>query len=165
MIETRDQLWVLRLRRSDLRKCAALEAMLFEGDDPWSKETFESELNQGHYYIGAYDVADRLLGYAGLALLGSGAHVEAEVHTIGVDPEQQGRGIGTALLWGLLARADDRRAPTFLEVRTDNTVAIELYRAYGFEIVGTRRNYYRPSGADAYTMRREVLGGSAESGS
>ena len=45
----------------------------------------------------------------------------------------------------------------YLEVRTDNEPAIALYRSTGFEQVGLRRRYYRVSGADAYTMRREAL--------
>jgi ribosomal-protein-alanine N-acetyltransferase len=85
-------------------------------------------------------------------------HVEAEVHTIGVDPEHQGRGVGGALLRALLARADELRATTFLEVRTDNETAIALYRKHGFEIIGLRKRYYQPSGADAHTMRRPAVG-------
>ena len=46
----------------------------------------------------------------------------------------------------------------FLEVRIDNTPAIELYNREGFVVVGTRRNYYQPSGADAFTMQRPVVG-------
>jgi ribosomal-protein-alanine N-acetyltransferase len=47
------------------------------------------------------------------------------------------------------------RATVFLEVRTDNDAARSLYESEGFTVVGRRRRYYRPSGADAYTMRRE----------
>jgi ribosomal-protein-alanine N-acetyltransferase len=43
----------------------------------------------------------------------------------------------------------------FLEVRTDNVAAITLYESVGFVRVGLRRRYYRASGADAYTMRRD----------
>jgi len=43
----------------------------------------------------------------------------------------------------------------FLEVRTDNEAAIGLYESLGFVNVGLRRRYYRSSGADAYTMRRD----------
>ena len=44
----------------------------------------------------------------------------------------------------------------FLEVRTDNAAAIGLYQSVGFAAVGVRKRYYRVSGADAYTMRREA---------
>ena len=44
-----------------------------------------------------------------------------------------------------------------LEVRTDNEPAIQLYRSVGFTEVGLRRRYYRVSGADAYTMRRDAV--------
>ena len=55
----------------------------------------------------------------------------------------------------LIAAADEYGGPVFLEVRTDNLAAIGLYESYGFTITGTRKNYYHPSGADAYTMMRE----------
>ncbi|MER5392168.1 ribosomal protein S18-alanine N-acetyltransferase [Saccharopolyspora sp. NPDC002686] len=148
---------VLKLRRSDLKRCAELEQVLFSGDDPWSWEAFASELDQGHYYVGAY-LGEQLIGYAGLAVVGRAPHAEAEVHTIGVDPDHQGHGAGKALLRALLARADEQRATTFLEVRTDNETAIAMYRKHGFEIVGLRKRYYQPSGADAHTMRRPAAG-------
>ncbi len=97
-------------------------------------------------------------GYAGIALLGNGSHPESEIHTIGTDPACQRRGIGGALLDELLRVADARGGPVFLEVRTDNDAAIALYRREGFEIVGTRKKYYQPSGADAFTMRRPGSG-------
>ena len=80
---------------------------------------------------------------------------EYEVHTIGVDPALQGQGIGRRLLDELLNFADG--GVVYLEVRTDNEAAIALYRSMGFEQVGLRKRYYRVSGADAYTMRREAL--------
>ena len=89
-------------------------------------------------------------------MVGEPPGAEAEIHTIGVDPAHQGRGIGRALLRGLLAAADTLHATVFLEVRTDNDAARTLYETEGFVVVGLRRNYYRPSGADAYTMRREA---------
>ncbi|SEG95248.1 ribosomal-protein-alanine N-acetyltransferase [Saccharopolyspora kobensis] len=154
---TTTALEVLKLRRADLKRCAELEQVLFPGDDPWSWEAFASELDQGHHYVGAY-LDGRLIGYAGLAVVGRAPHAEAEVHTIGVEPGHQGTGVGKALLRALLARADEQRATTFLEVRTDNEPAIAMYRKHGFEIVGLRKRYYQPSGADAHTMRRPAAG-------
>ncbi|MEV4596578.1 ribosomal protein S18-alanine N-acetyltransferase [Amycolatopsis sp. NPDC049253] len=144
-----------RLRRSDTKRCAEIEQVLFPGDDPWSARAFHSELDQGHFYLAARtDDGTELLGYGGLAVVGRRGEYEAEIHTIGVVPEAQGQGIGKALLRALLERADEVSAPVFLEVRTDNDTAVGLYERHGFEKLGIRKRYYQPSGADAFTMAR-----------
>jgi [ribosomal protein S18]-alanine N-acetyltransferase len=148
------------LRRKDIARCVKIEKQLFAGDDPWSARAFHSELDSGGYYLGAYTDDDELVGYAGLATVGRPGEFESSVHTIAVDSGHQGRGVGTALLRALLARADTLRAPVFLEVRTDNDRALELYARHGFSRIGLRKRYYQPSGADAYTMRRSA--GAAE---
>ncbi|MCP3798833.1 ribosomal protein S18-alanine N-acetyltransferase [Allokutzneria sp. A3M-2-11 16] len=142
------------LLRKDVPRCAELEQELFAGEDPWTARMFVSEIDAGHFYIGAFDEDEHLVGYAGLAVIGAPPNAEAEVHTIAVDAKRQGEGIGKALLRALLARADAVNAVTFLEVRTGNETAKGLYVAHDFEIVGLRKRYYQPSGADAHTMRR-----------
>jgi [ribosomal protein S18]-alanine N-acetyltransferase len=132
---------------ADARRCAELERLLFEGDDPWHAEAFLEALRAGHHYLTARE-GDSLVGYAGLARVDA----EAEVHTLAVDPAHRRRGIGRALLRAVLDHV--MGATVFLEVRTDNAAAIALYRSEGFTVIGTRRRYYRPSGADAFTMRR-----------
>jgi [ribosomal protein S18]-alanine N-acetyltransferase len=149
---------IVPLADTDADRCAELEQLLFPGDDPWSADAFRSELAAGHNrYFAARDGGDALIGYAGVSLLGTSITPEAEVHTIGVDPAAQRGGIGGALLDELLRVADKWGGPVFLEVRTDNEPAIALYQREGFEIVGTRKRYYQPSGADAFTMRRPAL--------
>ncbi|MFF5094747.1 MULTISPECIES: ribosomal protein S18-alanine N-acetyltransferase [Actinosynnema] len=137
------------LRPEDVPRCSEIEHRLFPGDDPWSENSFLSELRAGNFYLGAHADGE-LVGYAGLGL----TDFESSVHTIAVETAWQGRGIGKALLRALLARADRDGLPVFLEVRTDNEPAIALYLAHGFEHLGLRRRYYQPSGADAYTMGR-----------
>ena len=141
---------------ADAARCAELEAQLFPGDDPWPEAAFLREIAAQHnHYLAARTVADgSLVGYAGIARLGRKPPFEYEVHTIGVDSAYQGRGIGRRLLVELLNFAAG--GVVHLEVRTDNTSAIGLYRSLGFVNVGLRRRYYRVSGADAYTMRREA---------
>ncbi|MGH3856085.1 MAG: ribosomal protein S18-alanine N-acetyltransferase [Pseudonocardiaceae bacterium] len=131
----------------DVHRCAELEHLLFDIDDPWSHAVFVEALAAGHYYLSARE-GDALVGYVGLARVGR----EAEVHTLAVDPAHQRRGIGRALLRAALDHAGE--ASVFLEVRTDNESAIQLYRSEGFEVIGIRRGYYQASGADAFTMRR-----------
>ncbi len=145
---------------ADIARCAELEKLLFPEDDPWPEVAFQSELAGAHNrYLVARDESGRMVGYAGIALLGPAAHPEAEVHTIGVDPACHRGGIGTLLLRALLAEAGKRGGPVFLEVRTDNAPAIALYEKHGFHIIGLRKNYYQPSGADAFTMRRPAVSG------
>lgn len=140
------------LTAEDAARCAELEAQLFEGDDPWPTAAFLRELAAKHNHYVAARVADKLVGYAGIARLGRAKPFEYEVHTIGVDPAYQGHGIGRLILTELLEYADG--GVVFLEVRTDNAQAIALYHSAGFVEVGLRKRYYQASGADAYTMRR-----------
>lgn len=142
------------LRHRDINACVTIERRLFAGDSPWNATAFASELDSGAHYLGGYDDSGRLIGYGGVAVVGVPAEYEAEIHTMAVQPESQGTGVGSALLDALLEHADRHDAPTFLEVRTDNEHAQRLYESRGFVTIGRRRHYYRPSGADAYTMRR-----------
>ena len=140
---------------ADAARCAQLEAVLFPGDDPWPTAAFVRELAAPHNHYVAARTADTLIGYGGISRLGRTPPFEYEVHTIGVDPAYQGRGVGRRLLDDLLNLAAG--AVVHLEVRTDNESALALYRSVGFTRVGLRKRYYRVSGADAYTMRREAL--------
>ncbi len=141
------------LARTDAARCAELESQLFDGDDPWPARVFMAELEAKHNRYVAARADDKLVGYGGISRLGRKKPYEYEIHTIGVDAAYQGQGIGRQVLTALLEHADG--GTIFLEVRTDNEAAIALYESVGFVRVGMRRRYYRASGADAYTMRRD----------
>jgi ribosomal-protein-alanine N-acetyltransferase len=138
------------LRWWDIGALADLELLLFRTDSPWTAEMFWSELAAGHHYVVHRNASGAVDGYAGLS---RGDEV-AEVRTLGVRPDAQRSGVGRALLEDLLRASGDRRV--LLEVRTDNEPALALYRSCGFTRIGLRRNYYWPSGADAFTMERPI---------
>jgi len=75
---------------------------------------------------------------------------EAELLLLAVDPAEQRRGIGQALLddfiAGALAGGGHR---LHLEVR-DGNPAVELYHASGFAPSGRRRNYYHGPDGNSY---------------
>ena len=79
---------------------------------------------------------------------------EVELLLIAVDPAQRRRGVGRALLRGVLADADAGGAGrVHLEVRAGNA-AVALYTAAGFAKAGERRGYYKGAGGalrDAHT--------------
>ena len=54
---------------------------------------------------------------------------------IGVDPAQQGKGYGTALMTHALRLCDEDGTPAYLE--SSNPKNIPLYRRHGFEVLGT----------------------------
>lgn len=138
---------------ADAERCAELEAQLFDGDDPWPERAFLAEIAAKHNHYVAARADDKLVGYAGIARLGRVKPYEYEIHTVGVDPAYQGQGIGRGMLRNLIEYADG--GTIFLEVRTDNETAIALYESEDFTKMGIRKRYYRVSGADAYTMKRE----------
>jgi ribosomal protein S18 acetylase RimI-like enzyme len=53
---------------------------------------------------------------------------------LGVEPESQGRGMGSALMYPVLSRCDAEGIPAFLESSTPRNRA--LYERHGFEVTG-----------------------------
>jgi len=70
---------------------------------------------------------------------------------LGVEPSEQGRGIGAALIRAGLALADASRVPAYLETLKLRNVA--FYEGHGFQVVDSHE---LPAGGPRYwTMRRE----------
>jgi ribosomal-protein-alanine N-acetyltransferase len=117
---------------------------------PWSLPLFMSELNLRHtrLYVGAR-AAGVVVGYCGIMIAGDEAHVT----TIAVDPAWQRHKVGSRLLAFLLRSSIERgiRHMT-LEVRVSNTAAQRMYRRFGFEPDGIRKNYYAETHEDALIM-------------
>jgi [ribosomal protein S18]-alanine N-acetyltransferase len=139
---------------ADVSAVLKLEQELF-GEEAWSRAMLRGELAQqpeSRYYLVADDNGV-ITGYAGMLAAG----VQGDVLTLAVAGHRWGQGTGSALLEALLAEAARRGCTeVFLEVRTDNARAQQLYRRYGFVQIGVRRGYYQPSGTDALVMRREL---------
>ena len=142
------------LTLADAPRCAEMEQELFSAETPWSAEMIIGEMTKAHTFYFGVETDGKLIGYAGIAMMGPASHPEFELHTIGTDPEFQGRGAGKLMMDNIVHIADLKHAPVFLEVRADNAPAVSLYERYEFENLGLRKNYYGP-GVHAVTMRRE----------
>ena len=138
------------MRWWDAAPAAVLDVELFPAH-PWTEAGFWSELAgvpETRYYVAADDDG-QLVGYAGIVAVQG----EADVQTVAVHPDRQGRGLGRILLDDLLAEARRRGcSQVLLEVREDNAAAQALYLATGFERISVRRGYYGP-GLDGLVMR------------
>lgn len=72
---------------------------------------------------------------------------------IGVRNSYRQVGIGEGLLIATIELAQTLSANVItLEVRVSNEVAQELYKKYGFQVVGRRLRYYSNDGEDAIIM-------------
>jgi [ribosomal protein S18]-alanine N-acetyltransferase len=105
---------------------------------PWTYGVFVDSLAAGYRAWVARE-KNHVIGYALMMV------VLDEVHllNITVAPERQGQGLGKILLTHLFAdaRAQGTRF-MFLEVRPSNVIALEIYRRFGFMVIGERRSYY-----------------------
>ena len=78
---------------------------------------------------------------------------EAHIGTLAVKPGYRRQGIAQKLLAHSLIEAFQRGAcRALLEVRESNLAAQRLYRKFGFDAVGVRRNYYKDTHEDAILM-------------
>lgn len=138
-----------RMRWWDIDAVHAVETAVFP-DDAWSREQFWQELAQPtrHYVVARAE--GEVEGYAGVLVMAP----DADIQTIAVRADRQGRGVARALMDAVLSHIDASGAThTMLEVRADNEPALALYRRRGFVPISERRRYY-PDGTDAVIMRR-----------
>lgn len=163
----------------DIPDVAAVERLCFS--NPWPPSAYRRELRdpaRNHYIVlrwtgdegadtgvaerprpllplfsfgrrGETGSRSRIVGFAGLWIMLDEAHIT----TIGIAPDHRRRSLGELLFVRLVDEAVRRGARwVTLEVRVSNEAAQTLYRKYGFEIQGTRRNYYSDNNEDAYIM-------------
>ena len=119
--------------------------------NPWSEQSFRSSIKAGDgCYILTRDT--EIVAVAVIAqVLG-----EAELLTIALEKQEQGQGLGTALLDDLMSLLQEQSAKQcMLEVMEGNDAAISLYRRIGFKSVAKRKAYYKTEQGifDALVMR------------
>lgn len=80
---------------------------------------------------------------------------EAEIITIGVNPEMRRSGIASAMI-GIIEKTSKNQGvkKLFLEVSSTNMPAQKLYENCGFKVVGSRPKYY--DGVDAILMAKDI---------
>ena len=81
----------------------------------------------------------------------------ADLLDIAVEPDMQGRGIGSRLMQFMVDECVSRGVKEiFLEVRATNQSAVALYKKFGFEQISVRKNYYSSPACDGYVMRKTL---------
>ena len=149
------------MTRDDVDAVSALERATFS--TPWSAETFlalQDREPDVEIWVAQADVGKRSGALEGAAPDGVTGYAvmwcvadQAELANLAVRPDLRGTGVGSALLDQILNRCSQRGAESvFLEVRSSNEPAQDLYRSRGFRMVGVRKRYYREPFEDACVM-------------
>ncbi len=135
------------MRKEDLEQVSTMEAAYFSM--PWSKKSFEENLNRSDaVYVVARD-GDKVLGYCGAYVILN----EADINQVAVDPLHRKKGVGGKMLAALLDKLGKAGADAVtLEVRKSNEAAIALYESMGFVTEGIRKNFYEKPVEDALIM-------------
>jgi ribosomal-protein-alanine N-acetyltransferase len=83
---------------------------------------------------------------------------EAMIYSLAVLPNYRGKGIGKGLLLKsmLVCRKIDKSFTFYLNVRTSNKKAIELYKRFGFKTISIVVNYYKLPIEDSLYMRQGI---------
>ena len=141
------------MRMCDIDEVMGIEASLY--DFPWTKSIFADCIQVG-YSCWTYKKDYQIQAYC---VLSAGAG-EAHILTLCVRKDCQGQGIGKMLLQHLIDLAIDHKAEVLLlEVRPSNVTAVHLYQKYGFNEVGTRKDYYpaKQGREDALIMALDLV--------
>ncbi len=135
---------LVEMTEGHLDAVARIEAR--SSDLAWSRDLLAGELTmpvaERHWLVattGTTSGDERVMGFGGMMIVGDEAHLM----NIAVEPSCRRSGIARSLLSQLILDVVDRGAKHLtLEVRADNDAALQLYRRFGLEPAGQRKNYY-----------------------
>jgi len=148
-------LMIRKMALDDVPAVAALDQMSFSL--PWPERSFRYELTDNpasRCWVVEGD--GRIVGMIVTWLFVDEAHIA----TLATHPDFRRRGIARKLLThALRALMNEGAASSFLEVRESNLAAQEMYRGFGFEVIGRRKRYYKDNDEDAILMALESLSG------
>ena len=138
-----------RMQEADIQRVMEIERASSELIWPERSYLFELRENDAERAWVAYEPGGLVIGFVMLWLILDEMHVP----NFAVSPEFRRLGVGFGLLGNGLAQGWDEGARcSFLEVRSGNTAARNLYTKLGYEQVSVRKGYYQDNHEDAILM-------------
>jgi len=120
---------------------------------PWTKTMFLESLSSEIYKNFVIEEQNEVIGYIMLYYIQDEGHIT----NFAINPPFRKKGYATKLLSYVIDYFKKKGiVEFFLEVRESNKVAINLYRKFGFEIIGRRKRYYSDTNEDAFIMHLDL---------
>ena len=138
---------IREMTEEDIDGVLAVEKESFS--TPWTERLFFDEVRNSRtiYYVCCED--DEIIAYGGMW------HVvdEGQITNVAVKKDFRKMGVGSKVLNELILWAKSHDIAVIgLEVRAGNENALLLYKKFGFEAVGRRKDYYKNPTEDAILM-------------
>ncbi len=106
---------------------------------PWSKDALLSLIRKQNIIFRVMLLDDEVIGYYSFQKVFD----EGYINNIAIKREYQSKGYGTKLFEDLIERAHKFEVNALtLEVEVDNEKAFKLYKKFGFQEEGRRKNFY-----------------------
>lgn len=142
---------VRTMQQEDILSVAELEKECFSV--PWSADAFRDSGRKEMYTFFVAVFEDIITGYAGIYYTCG----EGNITNVAVGKQWRTKGVATMLLEHIFQNAARRRCDKiFLEVRISNLKAVSLYKKMGFEVLGTRKNFYEKPVEDALILCKNL---------
>lgn len=133
------------MRLSDVEKVSELENQY--GKEIYSIETLQKNFEYDYYHNLVVEIDNKIVGYIMTTII----YDECEILKIIVEQKYRRQGVGELLLKNIIDYCKGNSvSKIFLEVRSQNVVAKNLYQKIGFEKAGIRDNYYGDDVAEIY---------------
>ena len=139
----------------DLNKIYSLEKKIFKSDS-FSQNLLQNLIQFNSFFLKLVDPKkpDKLIGY--VIIIKDDEH-QFNLINFAICKKYQGRGYGSLLLEKTLSKIKEHIEinKLILNVKTTNIRAINLYKKYGFQIIGKIENYYTRN-ESAYLMELKI---------
>jgi len=119
--------------------------------DAWNESVLKSSFLSGRFFGIVAEIEQESVGF----LCYTKGLDDTDLEMIYVSKEFRGKKIGEELLNGFIERVAKTTNAIMLEVRKSNSVAISLYKKFGFIQIAERKKYYF-DGEDALIFRKEI---------
>jgi ribosomal-protein-alanine N-acetyltransferase len=134
------------------------EVMIIENESfalPWSRESYEAELENQYANYLVCDCAGEVAAFAGMWTV----YEEAHITNVAVGKEFRCQGMGRNLMLEEEKLARSKKAERIiLEVRPSNSAALTMYQGLGYIFTSIRKQYYSNNQEDALIMTKYLVG-------
>lgn len=146
-----DNIVVRQMTIDDISQVVEIENESFSS--PWTEKGFKEslELLYSKFYVAI--INSEIAGYVGTYLM----YDDIDITNVAVREKHRRKGVANKLIDMVIEYAKEKDASCInLEVRPSNMSARNLYKKFGFDEIGVRKNFYSKPVEDGIIMQKHL---------